>query len=134
MPVAPEPEASEPDTSTPAVTAEEPESPEEVASDAALRAWAKDNGIEDVPASGRLSASWRDQITSAMAAALDPKDEDSVESTSPDSSTSTETKEKTTTPESESEPAPAAESIPEVEYHSVFKPPNTFMSSQAFTA
>lgn len=101
----------------------------EDASDAELRAWAKDNGIEGVPASGKLSSAWRDQITAAMAAKLDPKEEVSVEGTSSESSISVETMTEETSTEDITEP----EREP-TEYRSVFKPPNTFVSSQAFTA
>lgn len=104
----------------------------EDASDAELRAWAKDNGIEGVPGSGKLSAAWREQITNAMAAALDPKDEASVEATSSESSTSLETMNET----SEEEVPPSAEEPepePEVEYRSVFQAPNTFVTSQQYT-
>lgn len=151
----------------------------EDASDAELRAWAKDNGIEDVPTSGRLSSAWRETIINAMAAALaaDPKEEVSAETTSTDSLTpesetvpeETVTTEETTTlsadgevsslsteePEAEVEAAPVetepeatVDEEPEVEeekkpvapefetgtYRSVFKAPNTFVSSQAYTA
>src|SRR5690242_7897546 len=41
--------------------------------DAELRAWASANGIEGVPASGKLSAAWREQITAAMAAEAAPE-------------------------------------------------------------
>jgi hypothetical protein len=108
----------------------EEETPEEVASDSALRAWAKDNGIEDVPSSGRLSATWRDQITAAMTDALtsDPKEEASAEPTSTESSTSVKT---TTEP-----PVPVRPEFdnPYNEYRSVFKAPDTFVTGQAFTA
>lgn len=36
-------------------------------SDADLRSWARDNGVEGVPGSGKLSAAWREKITIAMA-------------------------------------------------------------------
>lgn len=138
--VAEEPLVTESVTTDDAATAED-------ASDADLRAWAKDNGIEGVPASGKLSAAWRDQIVSAMAEKLDPKEEDSAGTTSFESSTSVET---TNTEEellsgendSSSEPEEEAAEEPEVvqpereptEYRSVYKAPNTFVSSQAFTA
>ena len=65
----------------------------EETSDADLRSWAKDNGIEDVPTSGKLSVSWREKIVNAMAKALDPKEEASAPTTSTTSSTpKTETK------------------------------------------
>jgi hypothetical protein len=106
----------------------------EDATDAELRAWARDNGIEGVPASGRLSATWREQITAAMTAALDPKEEGSAEATTPESSTSVEeTTTETDTPDGES-PSPSTESEPVVEYRSVFQPPNTFVDSQTFTS
>lgn len=106
----------------------------EDASDAALRAWARDNGIEGVPGSGKLSAAWREQITAAMTAALDPKEEVSAEATSPESSISVETE---TTSTSEENPHPTEEPKqpePVFEYRSVFEAPNTFVSSQAYTA
>lgn len=64
----------------------------EDASDAELRAWARDNGVEGVPASGKLSSAWRETIINAMAAALaaDPKEEASAEATSTDSPALTE--------------------------------------------
>jgi hypothetical protein len=143
-------ETSVPDAPEPVVVAEEEETPEEIASDSALRAWARDNGFEDVPTSGRLSAAWREQITNAMAAALDPKDEVSAEATSSDSSISVETTTEdpsSTDPEgstdesnldSTDEENPVEEPVaPEFEtgqYRSVFKAPNTFVSSQAYTA
>lgn len=156
------PAVTEPVTTDPAATAEEPapvDDPttavDESASDAELRAWAKDNGIEDVPASGRLSAAWRDQIITAMAAALDPKDEASAEpgassppSTSPETTTTETTAEPTggESPSASTEEAPAERPLtgpgsdqPEFahggsEYRSVFQAPNTFVTGQAFTA
>ena len=161
------PVVTEPVTSEPAVTADAPASSDpaveepapvddpdtavnEAASDAELRAWAKDNGIEDVPASGRLSAVWRDQIVAAMAAALDPKDEASVEPSLPESSTSPETTMTETTPEESSsgESPSASTEVPATgpgsnqpefahggaEYRSVFYAPNTFVTGQNFTA
>lgn len=140
--VAEEPVVSESDTSGEDTTAED-------ASDAQLRQWAKDNGIDGVPASGRLSATWRDQISAAMAAALndmatalDPKDEDSAEDTSSESSipveeeTTSETEDATdeSDPEEEVEVVPVAPEFETGTYRSVFKAPNTFVSSQAFTA
>lgn len=146
--VAEDPVVSEPDTTEDTATVEEDAS--EDASDSQLRQWAKDNGIEGVPASGRLSATWRDQISAAMAAALndmatalDPKDEDSAEATSSDSSTpmETETTDDSTdqsnldsTNEENAEPAPVAPEFETGTYQSVFKAPNTFVTSQAFTA
>jgi len=112
-----------------AVTAEAPEDASaEDASDAELRTWARDNGIEDVPGSGKLSATWRETITTAMTAALDPKDEASAEDTSLASSTSSET---TTDGE---EASPSTEPEPVAEYRSVFQAPATWVSSQTFTA
>lgn len=114
----------------------------EDASDAQLRQWAKDNGIEGVPASGKLSATWREQITGAMAdalndvaTALDPKGEDSAEATSSESSTLLKAKAEKASEEpvvEDKESAPAEP--PVVEYHSVFEAPNTYVTSQAFTA
>lgn len=109
-PVTEDPVVTEPVTTEDQVTAED-------ASDAALRAWAKDNDVEGVPGSGKLSAAWREQLTNDMAAALDPKVEASAETVSPESSTS-----ETMTEE------------PAVEYRSVFEPPETWVSSQHFTA
>lgn len=106
----------------------------EAASDAELRAWAKDNGIDGVPTSGKLSTSWREQITAAMAAALDPKAEASVEATPPESSTSVETmteEKETGFGESSTQTKPEFEPV---EYRSVFQAPNTFVTSQTFTA
>ena len=110
----------------------------EDASDAALRAWARDNGIEGVPGSGKLSAAWREQITAAMTADLDPKEEVSAESgDSPESSTSVETMTETTTGSSGEETSAPTEPVqPEFEtgeYRSVFKAPNTFITSQTYT-
>lgn len=165
-PVVTEPATTDPTTTVDApafsdATVEEPapvDDPDtavnEAASDAELRAWAKDNGIEDVPASGRLSATWRDQIVAAMAAALDPKDEASVEPSSPESSPTPETMTETTleepssgeSPSASTEEAPAEKPLtgpgsdqPEfshggTEYRSVFQAPNTFMTGQNFTA
>jgi len=111
------------------VTAEAPEDASaEDASDAELRMWARDNGIEDVPGSGKLSATWRETITTAMTAALDPKDEASAEDTSLASSTSSET-----TMDGE-EASPSTEPEPVAEYRSVFQAPATWVSSQTFTA
>lgn len=100
------------------VTSASSEAADESSSDAVLRTWARDNGIDGVPASGKLSASWRDQITAAMAEAQaeDPKVEDSAEGTS-----SSELSDKVAP---EFEPA---------EYRSVFKAPNTWVTSQTFT-
>jgi hypothetical protein len=126
------PEGAAPDMVEPEDTSAED------ASDAQLRAWARDNGIEDVPGSGKLSAVWREQITAAMAAdlAMDPKDEGSVEPASSKSSPTTETTSTTgdstdqknlgSTEEESPEPAP--------EYRSVWQAPETWVSSQAFTA
>lgn len=118
----------------------------EDASDAQLRAWAKENGIEGVPASGKLSAAWREQITTAMAAPVTSEEE----TISSGSFTSVETLGETTvilTPDEADdpvgeeslaaevvEPEPVAPEFETGEYRSVFKAPNTFMSSQAFTA
>lgn len=133
------------------------ETPEEIAaedaSDAQLRAWAKDNGIDGVPASGRLSATWRDQITAAMNAAAEaaaapaeespaePEAEPEIVSTDQSSPDSTE----------EESPAEAEEEVaaerpltgpgsdqPEFahggpDYRSVFQAPDTWMTSQAYT-
>ena len=123
--------------------ADETETPEEAASDAALRSWAKDNGIEGVPASGRLSATWRDQITAAMAAALDPKEEASAEATSSESSTSSDTtktdpeeptQEDGSTEAPVAEPAPVQPEFETGEYRSVFRAPETWVHSQTYTA
>lgn len=131
---------------------------DESASDAELRAWAKDNGVEDVPTSGRLSAAWRETILTAMAAALDPKEEASAEATStPEVSTSSDTvteeiptTETVSTPDGESTSVPTEEPVSEDEepgdprldmpefetgeYRSVYKAPDTFVTTQAFTA
>jgi hypothetical protein len=132
--------AEEPVVTEPVITED---STTEDASDAALRAWAKENGIEGVPASGKLSAVWRDQITTAMAVALDPKDEVSVApEDSPESSTSeTTTEEPASGSSGEEETSPPTEEPVAVqpefetgEYRSVFKAPNTFVSGQAYTA
>jgi len=142
---APEATAStEPAVEVPTVEVVPEETPEEIASDAALRAWAKDNGIEDVPASGRLSAAWREQITAAMAAALDPKDEASAETEDSSASSTSEmvtTEETTTDGESgeESTSAPTEPVQPEFdnpsgEYRSVFKAPAEWVHSQVYTA
>lgn len=151
---------TEPENATPAAESETPifdataaaaeaeESPAELAADAQLRLWAKANGIEDVPANGRLSAAWREQITAAMTAALvvDPKEEASAETTSTESSDSSSSETTTETPSdgpTEEEPKaevklePALPNIPEFEtgtYRSVFYPPNTFVSSQYYTS
>lgn len=132
----------------PPVAALEPEPAEgapvvsEDISDATLRAWARDNGIEDVPASGKLSATWREQITNAMAnaLALDPKEEVSAEVTltEPAPSLETVTTEETTTetvstPDGESTSPSTEESKPEgsfVKGDSAFDSPNTFSTSQ----
>jgi len=150
------PVVTEPVTSDASVTVEE-ETPEEIASDAALRAWAKDNGIEDVPTSGRLSAAWREQITIAMAAALAPKEEASAEDTSSEPSTSSETMteeelsgipwipDSTELKDLRNDLNFALEKDLEnlkkewkeeqvVEYRSVFEPPNTWVTSQHYTA
>lgn len=111
----------------------------EAASDAELRAWAKENGIEGVPASGKLAASWREIIVNAMAVALDPKEEASAEATS----TSEPSTPPATTMATDSTPAGESSSVqtetevetePVWEYRSVFQPPNTFVSSQAYTS
>ncbi len=145
---------------------EETETPEEAASDAVLRQWAKDNGIDGVPASGRLSAAWREEITAAMAEsqAQNPKEEGSANDTSFEPSTSEDEETESTTggpkaaePKAEVEPEPESETdadaeaqdegdeveaeeqapVPpereQMEYRSVFKAPNTWVSSQAFT-
>jgi hypothetical protein len=122
-----------PEATEPVTVAEEPVASED-ASDAELRAWAKENGIEGVPTSGKLSAAWREQITAAMAAALDPKDEASA-----DSSTSVETTTEETTGSGESASAPTEPVQPEFdnpygEYRSVFKAPETFVHSQTYTS
>lgn len=141
----PETDPAPSETVDDAASAEE-ETPEEVASDAALRAWARDNGMEDVPSSGRLSAVWRDQITAAMAAALDPKDEASVEAEDSSASSTSEmvTTETETTPEEPGGDGPSASTEPVPvqperdnptgEYRSVFYAPNTFVTGQAYTA
>lgn len=139
-PVDPTPTSASSDpTVDPAPVAEE-ETPEEAASDAALRQWAKDNGIEGVPTSGRLSAAWRDEITAAMAdaQAQSPKVEASVSVTSSEPSTSdtAETAPPTGGPEvteEEAAPAPIPLEREQMEYRSVFRPPNTWISSQTYT-
>lgn len=120
-------------------------------SDADLRAWAKDNGIDDVPASGKLSVSWRETITNAMAAALDPKDEGTAETTSTTSSTpETETKSETEwIPDPEEREALKADldealaadlqllkeaEEPVVEYRTPWVAPETWVTGQAYTA
>lgn len=144
-PTSDEPTVAEEPLVTETVTTDDASTAED-ASDADLRAWAKDNGIEGVPASGKLSAAWREQIVDAMAEKLDPKEEDSAGTTSTESSTSVETKtgeeplsgEKDSSSEPEKEVAEEPEVVqPErepTEYRSVYKAPNTFVSSQAFTA
>lgn len=116
--------------------AEEPSA--EDASDAQLRAWARENGIEDVPGSGKLSAAWREQITAAMAAelAMDPKDEGSVEPASSKSSPTTETTSTTGDSTDQENSGSTEEETPEPapEYRSVWQAPETWVSSQAFTA
>ena len=123
---------------TDSATTEDSVTAAEDTTDAQLRLWAKDNGIEGVPASGRLSAFWREKITAAMASTLDPKEEDSVvDTSSPESSTSVETTmEETETGTSGEETSPSTEEPVKVapefetgEYRSVFKPPNTFVNS-----
>lgn len=102
------------------------ETPED-ASDAKLRAWARENGIEGVPGKRTpLSTEWREGITNAMTAALNPKAEDSAGVTSSEPSASPETTTEPLSGEKTSEPV--------VEYRSVFQAPNTFVSSQAYTA
>lgn len=147
---------TEPENATPAAESETPifdataaaaeaeETPAELAADAQLRLWAKANGIEDVPASGRLSAAWREQITTAMTAALvaDPKEEASAGTTSTESSDSSSSETTTETPsdgptDEVKLEQPALPNIPEFEtgtYRSVFYPPNTFVSSQYYTS
>lgn len=135
---------TEPETTPdPEATAPVEDTSAEDASDAALRAWARDNGVEGVPASGRLSASWREQITSAMAAAsLDPKEEATAEATSTDMSTS-----ETTTEDGEpwiSDPEELAQLKEEldaaleadkvVEYRTPWEPPDTWVTGQSYTA
>jgi hypothetical protein len=122
----------EPEVSDSAETAED-------ASDAQLRQWAKDNNIEGVPASGRLSSSWREQITNSMISSLDPKEEDSAEDTSSTETSSLTTEEETasSTTEGEAVEEPEVPVQPEFEtgtYRSVFKAPDTFVSGQAYTA
>jgi len=122
-------------SSEPAVAAPEPEVDPEDASDAQLRTWAKDNGIEDVPANGKLSAAWREQITAAMAGALavDPKAEVTAEATTEPSTLKETTTEKAgtsttgeeTTPPTEPEPAP---------YRTPWVAPHTWVTGQSFTA
>lgn len=154
------PQVSESDTSEALVTPEDVSA--EDASDAQLRQWAKDNNIEGVPATGRLSAAWRDQISAAMASALndmatalDPKEEASVEVTSSDPSDQSEMEMTTSTNGEETssqtndssdeesqdeeevveeEVAPVAPEFETGTYRSVFKAPDTFVSSQAYTA
>jgi len=114
----------------------EPEVPsEDDASDAQLRTWARDNGIEDVPSSGKLSAAWREQITAAIAAdlAMDPKDEGSVKPVSP---TSSETTSKTGDSTYQENLGSAEEEKPESapEYRSVWEAPDTWVSGQTYTA
>ncbi len=136
---------TEPPVVTEPVATEEPVTAEEV-SDAELRAWAKDNGIEGVPASGKLSASWREQITTAMVAVLSPKDEASVDNTSTELSISMTTdstdQENPDSTDEESSPvektpvvvAPVAPEFESGEYRSVFRAPNTFVTSQTYTS
>lgn len=118
----------------------EEETPEEAASDAALRAWARDNGIEGVPASGKLSAAWRDQITAAIAEAAteEPAEEEAAQEDDfpqededqAEVEAAFDSGEKVlTTP-----PAPVQPEFEQVEYRSVFKAPNTWVSSQTFTS
>lgn len=116
---------------------EDPAMAAEDATDAELRAWAKDNGIDGVPASGKLSATWRDQITAAMAAAAEPVVEEETVVDSTDESTPDSTEEETL---AEEEPEVEAEEVkptgPEWEsgvYRSVFQAPNTFITSQEHT-
>lgn len=111
--------SSEPtvESEAPVAPEAEPDTSAEDASDAALRAWAKDNGIEGVPGSGKLSAAWRDQITAAMTAALDPKEEASAEVASPESSSSETSSEE-----------------PVVEYRTPYVPPETWVTGQLYTA
>lgn len=120
----------------------------EDASDAQLRAWAKDNGMEGVPTTGRLSAVWRENIILAMTEALaaDPKDAGTAQATpavdSPGSSgTSSGTETETTELEKPAEvklekPLKVQPEFdnPAGEYRSVWYPPDTYVSSQAFTA
>lgn len=128
----PTPAAVEPEA--PVVVEPVVEDPED-ASDAALRAWAKDNNIEGVPGSGKLSAAWREQLTSAMSAALDPKEEGSVKPASPESSSSETT---STTGDSTDQESPGSteEEKPEPapEYRSVWQAPETWVSGQTYTA
>lgn len=123
----PEPTNTEPTVETPAE-----DTFVEDASDAKLRAWAKDNGIDGVPGKRvKLSDAWREKITNAMAAALNPKAEASAKATSSESSISVE-KKTAEAPSGETD-SPSTEE-PVVEYRSVFQAPDTFVSGQAFTA
>jgi hypothetical protein len=127
----------------------------EDASDSQLRAWAKANGVEGVPAGGRLSAVWRENIILAMTKALgsDPKDEGTATATpeadSPGAS-ATSTSTETVTEETRTEvalekpvevkleqplkPIQAEFDNPSGEYRSVWKAPDTWVTSQTFTA
>lgn len=130
-----EPTVTEETVVTESVATEEPTTTEEI-SDAELRAWAKENGIEGVPASGKLSATWREQITVAMAAALDPKEEASVDAISTESSTSTETSstDQESTDSTDEETPVEAAAKPVFEYRDYFQAPNTFVTSQTYTS
>jgi hypothetical protein len=130
-PVDPAPEAPVESVSTepdPVLVDDPTTSVDEAASDADLRAWAKDNGIEDVPASGRLSATWREQILAAQAAAAAPVVEEETVVDSTDQSTPDSTDEETPVEVEEVKPTG-----PEWEtgvYRSVFQAPNTFIVNQ----
>jgi len=148
------PVVTEPDTTEVPATVEEPA---EDATDAELRAWARDHGMENVPTSGRLSAAWREQITAAMAAAaLDPKEEASAEATSTEPSTSETTTEDAGQPwitdpaelaqfkddieaalEADAKLAAAKPFVaeePVVEYRTPYVAPDTWVTGQAYTA
>lgn len=134
-----DPAVTESVTADESTTAEEPilvDDPvtavDESAPDAELRAWAKDNGIEDVPASGRLSAAWREEILAAMTAALDSEEEPPVEAPPAESPPLVST-EDPVEEESQTE-RPVQPEFETGEYRSVFKAPNTFVTSQNYTA
>lgn len=134
-PADPIPEASVDSASTEPTTEPAPvddATAAEDASDAELRTWARDNGIDGVPATGRLSATWREQITAAIAAAAEPPPaEEEPEPV---------VEEELVVEEPVAEEEPEAEEVkpvaPEWEtgvYRSVFQAPDTFVTSQAYT-
>ena len=129
-PADPIPEASVDSASTEPTTEPAPvddATAAEDASDAELRTWARDNGIDGVPATGRLSATWREQITAAIAAAAEPPliEEEPVELVVEEPAAEEE-------PEAE-EVKPVAPEWETGVYRSVFKAPDTFVTSQAYT-